>query len=417
MKLSTIFHSVAYILSLCSAMILTKALNYWCNYDDYWYTVVLYVTLAPLNIIPCMIFNKVQKENPSSKAVSDGNSTDGDVELHTFVEHGSDDEIIDDSTHPLTHNHQNSSTTDTDDSVAINMEHRHVHSSKADSETHRKASSGKKEEVVEYETIQFDFNIYIYFIIPAVIYSIECIAVAFVLNNMNLALYVIARTSTSIFNYFSYRYILNRELNMYYYLGIALLCISYIFIILEFGSEQSLYGMLMFVVGLGTGLTTSLYNTIGELQLTNKKITPRLKLPYTMLNNFIFQMTAITLDLPVGLALIDLAEVFRQLQTSRTFVIITIIAAIGYQINTFHKFFILNDPTINSSMVISTLDLVRRISTNIASYTLLGEHYTIYGIWGNVFLILASISLFASSNNVADLTKIGSSSSVNSQPK
>lgn len=80
------------------------------------------------------------------------------------------------------------------------------------------------------------------FFLPAMIYTAETLLLAFVLNNIELGLYIIARTSYSIFNWFSYRYIVKRTLNRYYYIGIVLLALSYVFVLLDFSSTGSTLG-------------------------------------------------------------------------------------------------------------------------------------------------------------------------------
>lgn len=296
MKLSVALHSLSYVITLCSSMVLIKVFNYFYGYNDYMFTVALYSIFAPLNFIPF---------------------------LYTSW------------------------------------------STKLDSKIWRS------------------------FFIPAVLYSGENILLSFTLNNMELGLYIIARTSYSIFNYFSYRYILHRKLNNYYYIGVALLLLSYVFIMLDFSKHKSQTGMVMFCLCIATGGSTSIYNTLAELQLSRIKED---KMAYTLCNNVIFQMTAFCINLPIALPQI------QSMMYQPSFIVLTILAALGFQVYSTNKFFILNDPDVNGSMIISSLDLLRRIIINTVSYTALKEPITLYNMIGNGLLLVASVSLFISSN-------------------
>lgn len=147
----------------------------------------------------------------------------------------------------------------------------------------------------------------------------------------------------------------------------------------------------MFIICLATGLSTSVYNTLGELQLSSIKED---KLPYTVLNNAIFQMTAFVVNVPIGLAGIQDNSLFGQWD----FVLLAALTGFGFQAYSFHKFFILNDPDVDGSMIISSLDLIRRILVNILSYTVLREEITTFNLVSNILLLFASGFLFYSSN-------------------
>lgn len=90
--------------------------------------------------------------------------------------------------------------------------------------------------------VKLDPKVWPKFFLPAMIYTAETLLLAFVLNNIELGLYIIARTSYSIFNWFSYRYIVKRTLNRYYYIGVTLLILSYVFVMLDFSSTGSTLG-------------------------------------------------------------------------------------------------------------------------------------------------------------------------------
>lgn len=239
--------------------------------------------------------------------------------------------------------------------------------------------------------ISLDRRIWIKFFIPAVIYALETILLSLTLNQMELGLYIIARTSYSIFNYFTYRYILHRQLNIYYYIGIGLLLLSYVFILLDYSTSGSTMGMIMFGLCLATGASTSFYNTLAEMQLTQVKEN---KLAYTLVNNVIFQMTAFTINLPIALPQIQPDPVMF----TPSFVVLAILSALGFQVYSINKFFILNDADVNGSMIVSSLDLLRRIIINTVSYTALSEQITVLNMIGNGILVAASFSLFYSSN-------------------
>ncbi len=303
MKAGIVWHSISYVLTLCSSVVITKIFNYYYHYHDFYLTLILYSILAPLNALPFLI----------------------------------------------------------------------VH--------------GKRKSFMQ-------FNVYAYFFIPALLYAFETTLLSFTLNHMELGLYVIARTSYSIFNYVSYKYIMKRQLNKWYYVGVSLLLMSYAFIMMDYSAQNSRYGMIMFLLCLGTGLTTSIYNTLAELQLS--KLSPENKLEYTLLNNVIFQMTSFVVNIPIGTVNLNYGN---PLLSDWDFIVLSILSAIGLQAYSINKFFILNDPDVNGSMIVSSLDLVRRIVVNTVSYTVLHEPITLYNMISNVLLLLASAFLFYSSNN------------------
>ena len=303
MKPDIVLHSASYVLAMCSGMVITKVFNYYFDYNDYMYTLIMYAIFAPFNFLPFL-----------------------------YVSRG----------------------------------------------------------------VSLDYKIYLPFFIPAIIYAVETILLSFTLNHMELGLYVIARTSYSIFNYVSYKYIMKRQLNKWYYVGVSLLLMSYAFIIIDFSSEQSYHNLLMFCICLSTGMTTSICNTLAELQLSTLK---EHKLQYTLLNNAIFQMTSFTVNIPLGMAELNRPKFINKFRHNSIFVLLSVITACSFQLYSTNKFFILNDPNVNGSMIVSSLDLLRRIVLNTVSYTLLNEPITAYNMTGNGLLLLASASLFYSSNS------------------
>ncbi len=171
---------------------------------------------------------------------------------------------------------------------------------------------------------------------------------------------------------------------------------SYAFIIIDFSSEQSFHNLLMFCICLSTGMTTSICNTLAELQLSTLK---EHKLQYTMLNNGIFQMTSFVINIPIGFNLLKEADLRQHLMFSKpSFIILSVAAALGFQLYSTSKFFILNDPDVNGSMIISSLDLLRMLFISITSYTLLDEAMTTFNMVGNGLLFAASIVIYMSSS-------------------
>jgi hypothetical protein len=169
---------------------------------------------------------------------------------------------------------------------------------------------------------------------------------------------------------------------------------------MDYSSQKSIFGILMFCLCLATGLSTSIYNTMAEYQLSSLKEN---KLQYTLLNNAIFQMTSFTINVPLAVTELNKPKFADKFRNNHIFVILSLISAFGFQLYSTNKFFILNDPNVNGSMIVSSLDLIRRIVLNTVSYTLLNEPITTYNMTGNGLLLLASASLFYSSNSTTPL--------------
>jgi uncharacterized membrane protein len=242
------------------------------------------------------------------------------------------------------------------------------------------------------KNISLDHNIYKYFAIPAVIHIIEEFVLNMVLMSIPLGLYIIGRTSGSIFNILYYKIVEKKDISTLNKIAITMVLISYIFMMVDLISLVDYKQVLNLFIVLLSGMTTTFYNVLAENQL--KKVNNN-KNNYMVRSNTIFQLSCFISFVPIcgPFVKIDFSNF------TYDFYIVCITSAFCAQIASINKYYILDNVN-QSSLLISGLDLARRVLMFILTISLLNESYSIFDTIGYILVLIASIMMIYDSYKI-----------------
>lgn len=237
-------------------------------------------------------------------------------------------------------------------------------------------------DILYNRNINLEFNTYKYFAIPAIINIIEDVVLTIALISVPLGLYIIGRTSSSIFNILYYKVFEKKDITIINKIVISMLMTAYIFMSVELIKILDYYQIINLVIVLLSGITTTLCNVIAEKQLNKLDC---MKTHYVIRSNTIFQVMRFIFFIPVcsPLVVIDINNI------GYMFYIICIVASLSSQITTINKYYLL-DNVKQGSLLISGLDLGRRVILFILAVGLLREIYSTYDKIGYGFVLSAS---------------------------
>ena len=229
-----------------------------------------------------------------------------------------------------------------------------------------------------------------FILIPSIIYTLELVPLYWCLLYVPLGFYMIGRTSSAFFNVLFAKYYIHKTVHIYYYIGLSLLLTSYILFLIGLSSkpgnnlvDSDYKYILSIIIVFITGISTSIYNNMGEKYFITRTGTNKNKINYLIIYNlpgFIF-LTPIFLGLSVK---------------NKDFIveygpnIIYIIAGLCIQLYIFVKLNILATKNISGNQLVTGIELLRRVLTNVMAYLWLEEYY-------NTNIILANIFMFAGS--------------------
>jgi len=233
------------------------------------------------------------------------------------------------------------------------------------------------------KNVVLEYDIYKYFAIPAIINVIEELVLNVVLLSIPMGLYIIGRTSSSIFNILYYKLAEQKEITTLNKTAIVMLLISYIFMMIDLIKIVDYKQIGNLIVVLLSGVSTTWYNVLAENQL---KAIDNNKKNYMVRSNTIFQLSCFVFLVPLCMPFVRIN--FNKFNYS--FYIICITSAFSAQISTMNKYYIL-DNVKQSSLLISGLDLGRRVFLFVLTATLLSESYSIYDTIGYILVLIASI--------------------------
>ena len=176
-----------------------------------------------------------------------------------------------------------------------------------------------------------------------------------------------------------------------YYIGIIILIGCYILLGLNYNKySTNVYSLISIIVVIFSGLTTALYSNLIEKHLfefTNDKL--KIELFCQIINNiygFIFFV-----PLSFGFCMYNKSFVNEIIPN-----LIYLLVGLSFQIYFLFKIFILGYSEYAGSQIVSSLDLIRRVFTNIISYGILQEYYNNEIIGANIFMIIGGIFLILS---------------------
>ena len=235
------------------------------------------------------------------------------------------------------------------------------------------------------KNVKLDYHIYKYFTIPAIINVIEELILNIVLLSIPMGLYIIGRTSSSIFNILYYKIVNKKKITTLNKIAIIILLISYVFMMIDLITIMDYKQIGNLIIVLLSGITTTAYNVLAENQL---KVIENMKNNYMVRSNTIFQLTSFVFLIPICGSLVEITLS----GFSYDFFIICVVSALSAQIASMNKYYLL-DNVKQSSLLIAGLDLGRRVLLFVLAATLLNETYSVYDTIGYVLVLIASVMM------------------------
>ena len=224
-------------------------------------------------------------------------------------------------------------------------------------------------------------------LIAGIIYNIELVLLYWSLLYVPLGFYMVGRTSSAFFNIIFSKYYIHKAIDRLYYIGLVFLAISYILFLIGLKDKDNLNDdynhVLSIIVVFTTGLTTSLYNNMGEKYFMKKENNMKNKLTYQL----IFNLFGFIIIMPIFLSLSIDKDNFTNNPNP---IVLYIITGLCIQLYILIKLYILASTTISGSQLLTGAELLRRVLTNIIAYTWFSEYY-------NVLIIFANILMFGGS--------------------
>ena len=215
--------------------------------------------------------------------------------------------------------------------------------------------------------------------LAGIVYTAESILLYYSINNVSLSYYTILRSSFVIWNIPFFMFFLGKKISKIYYIGCVLLLFSYSFIMyyyLRLNIDLLKPSMSIFI----SCLLNSIYNIVIEYSV--KK--------YSILNvdfQIIFQLTYFCLALIPSLK----QTIEYPPPLNFNIVIVSIIISICLQFYLYNKIIILHhdNDLVPSNVLMSGLDIIRRIVLLLFSFAMFKEDINLY-IIGSIFCFLVS---------------------------
>lgn len=236
-------------------------------------------------------------------------------------------------------------------------------------------------------------------LIPSIVYTLELAPLYWCLLYVPLGFYMIGRTSSAFFNVLFTKYYIHKTIHNNYYIGLGFLLLSYILFLIGLNnkpeqdnkiSKTDYRYILSIIIVFITGFTTSLYNNMSEKYFEDKANTNKNKINYLI----IYNLTGFILLTPIFLGL---AITNNDFITDIGPNVIYIIAGLCIQLYVFVKLYILATKNISGNQLVTGIELLRRILTNIFAYIWLQEYYNINIIIANICMFFGSCFVIAGS--------------------
>ena len=224
-----------------------------------------------------------------------------------------------------------------------------------------------------------------YPIFNGILYTIETALLFYTINNLTLSYYTILRTGFIIFNIPYFKYLLKKKITNIYLVSCSLLVISYILLIYNYVSQNNNDSLIsnteiIFV----TCFINSTYNNLIEYSIKKNIFS---NIDYQI----IFQLTYFILIIGPSVYYTILDPPPIDIIT----IILYILIASGLQLYMYNKIFILNTKNeyLPANILLSSLDLLRRIIQLLFSFLFFNELFNIYIILAISFMGLSSLIL------------------------
>lgn len=220
-------------------------------------------------------------------------------------------------------------------------------------------------------------------IVSGLIYSIESIMLYYSINNISLSYYTILRSSFVIWNIPFFIFVLKKNIGKLYLIGCILLMICYSFIIFHYlKSNTNIWKPSLSI--LISGCLNSIYNVIIEYSIKKYSI-------YNVDFQIIFQMSYFFSAI--------IPSIIRTIENpppvNLNAVVSSIFIAISIQTYFFNKIKILESKHefVPSNVLMSGLDLIRRIVLLIFAFTFFQDDFNEYIIVSIIFFIGSGICM------------------------
>lgn len=217
------------------------------------------------------------------------------------------------------------------------------------------------------------------------LYTIETIMLFYALNTLTLSYYTILRSGFILFNIPFFKYLLHKKITVIYLSSCILLVISHIIIITNYANTQQSASLSMntLIIFISCFLNAT-YNNIIEYSVKKYKI-PNIDFQiFFQITYFLFIIGPSIYYTVQDLPPID----------GLTMVLYALIA-LGLQMYMYNKIYILNNRNdfIPANILLSSLDLLRRIIQLLFSFLLFNEQFDKYVVLSLLFLAGSSFLL------------------------
>jgi hypothetical protein len=228
----------------------------------------------------------------------------------------------------------------------------------------------------------------------SIINTIETILLYWALINIPLSVYIIGRTLNAYFNIPFSLWYLNKKISILYYIGLISLIGSYILLGMNYTNYLiNTYSIISIIIVVFSGFTTALCSNLIEKHLsefTDDKF--KIQLFCQIMNNiygFIFFF-------PISIGFCWNNNLFDNRIVPN---LIYLLVGLSFQICFLFKIFILGYNNYAGSQIIASLDLIRRVFTNIISYNILQDYFNNEIIGVNIFMIIGGIFIILAQKN------------------
>ena len=226
-----------------------------------------------------------------------------------------------------------------------------------------------------------------YPIINGVIYTVETALLFFAINNLTLSYYTLLRTGFIIFNIPFFKYLLNKKITNIYMASCFLLVVSYVLIIynyIKYNNQDNNLLILNTGIILLTCFMNSTYNNLIEYSMKKNIFT---SVDYQI----IFQITYFILIIIPSIYY----TILNPPPISALPIFLYFLIGSGLQLYMYNKINILNTKNdyLPANILLSGLDLLRRIIQLLFSFLLFNETLDNYVITSIVFMGLSSLLL------------------------
>ena len=235
--------------------------------------------------------------------------------------------------------------------------------------------------------------------ITGILYTIETILLFYALNTMTLSYYTLLRSGFIIFNLPYFKYLLHKEITNIYLVSCLLLVISHSIIITNYlytatntiGVEEIINNTLIIYLSCFINAT---YNNLIEYSVKKYNIS---NIDYQIFFQIVYFFIIIIPS--IHYTITDPPPI-----NSLTLVLYFLIA-FGLQMYMYNKIYILNNKNdiVPANILMSSLDLLRRIIQLLFSFLFFNDHFDIYVIISLIFLGLSSLLLlyqYVLNNNI-----------------